>query len=202
MLNCSILIVFLSVFLNLMSGFPSIPMLRPLPTLPSLLSQKLLVLRFVALWCPSPQSCPSLATFCFVPLWYVVPLVWSHDAKQLLKTHCAQPATVRSWCWCVFLPLCLSSAHGGFPPTPAAGVPCPSPARHGHCGQAHQAAGQLFWGGNPKDGRLPLWGGHQAWQVPTESQQVRGHTTNPTTGHLKGQMSQHLKTVNLPRMKH
>lgn len=46
---------------------------------------------------------------------------------------------------CRWLPFhCLTSAHGGLPPTPAAGVPCPSPARHGHRGQAHQAAGELL----------------------------------------------------------
>lgn len=54
----------------------------------------------------------------------------------------------------------LSSAHGGLPPTPTAGVPCPPQARHGYCGQANQAVGQLLWGGNPKDGCLSLWGGH------------------------------------------
>lgn len=54
----------------------------------------------------------------------------------------------------------LSSAHGGLPPTPAAGVPCPPPAWLWHRGQAHQAAGQLLRGGDPKDGRLSLWGGH------------------------------------------
>lgn len=64
-------------------------------------------------------------------------------------------------CPCPLLPIfCLSSAHGGLPPTPAAGVPCPPPARHGYRGQAHQAAGQLLRGGDPKDGRLSLWGGH------------------------------------------
>ena len=64
-------------------------------------------------------------------------------------------------CFCPLLPIsCLSSAHGGLPPTPAAGVPCPPPARHGYRGQAHQAAGQLLRGGDPKDGCLSLWGGH------------------------------------------
>lgn len=64
-------------------------------------------------------------------------------------------------CLCLWLPmLYLSSAHGGLPPTPAAGVPCPSPARHGYRGQAHQAAGQLLRSGDPKDGCLSLWGGH------------------------------------------
>lgn len=54
----------------------------------------------------------------------------------------------------------LSSAHGGLPPTPTAGVPCPPTARHGHCGQTNQALGQLLWGWNPKDGCVSLWSGH------------------------------------------
>lgn len=55
---------------------------------------------------------------------------------------------------------CLSSAHGGLPSTPTAGVPCPSTARHGYCGQTNPALGQLLWGRNPKDGCVSLWSGH------------------------------------------
>ncbi len=45
-------------------------------------------------------------------------------------------------------------------------------ARLWHRGETHQAAGQLLPGGDPQDGRLPVWGGHQAWEVSTPREQV------------------------------
>lgn len=68
-----------------------------------------------------------------------------------------------------------------YPPTPCPPLRSrwgPVPILHAsaawlwHDGEAHQAAGQLLPGGDPQDGCLPLRGGHQAWQVPTASQQV------------------------------
>lgn len=78
---------------------------------------------------------------------------------------CYCPYVNYIFCWISssLLPVlvtCGSSALGGLSPSPAAGVPCPPPARDGHCGQAYQTAGQLLWSWNPKDGRLSLRGGH------------------------------------------
>lgn len=85
-------------------------------------------------------------------LWLLTFFVWSLFVfNPLPSTSCPHGC---------LLVICLSSALGGLPSTPAAGVPCPPPAGHGHRGQAHQTTGQLFWSGDPKDGRLSLWGGH------------------------------------------
>lgn len=130
----------------------------PLPTLPSWLMPSLpcpLLFTTASFATPS-QPLILCFTFGFFPVCCFVFVHFSNFKPFLLWTTFF-PVT----CLCLWLPmLYLSSAHGGLPPTPAAGVPCPSPARHGYRGQAHQAAGQLLRSGDPKDGCLSLWGGH------------------------------------------
>lgn len=136
------------------------------------------------LWCSPfpclrflPGSCPPCPVLCCSPLLPLPPphltvdsllYLWVFPVCCFVFVHFSKFKPFLLWttffpvtCPCLWLPmLYLSSAHGGLPPTPAAGVPCPSPARHGYRGQAHQAAGQLLWSGDPKDGCLSLWGGH------------------------------------------
>lgn len=152
-LNCFPFIVSLPVFLlhhslclPIMSSWllPTLPFLAPTaPPLPSLTSRS------------SLNRCLFLMAFffrCFDFFFYpLCCFVWFFPSTT-------EPPHL---CHLSVLPIpCLFSAHGGLPPTPAAGVPRPAPARNGHRGQAHQAACQLLWGWDPKDGRLPLWGGH------------------------------------------
>jgi len=100
--------------------------------------------------------------------------------------HCNTDSLMSTRCQLRFLKrLGLTQIHRGiavyssFPPwSPVRSRWGPGPVLHAsaawlwHHGEANQAAGQLLPGGYPKDGCLPLRGGHQAWQVPTASQQV------------------------------
>lgn len=135
---------------HVLPSSPCPPLLSTTSFATSSLNRSLSVVRLLCL-------CPSSALTCS----FSVLALALCTSTFLIPTLFALNPVPSVTCPCRWLPIpCLSSAHGGLPPTPAAGVPCPPSARHGHRGQAHQAAGQLLRGGDPKDGRLSLWGGH------------------------------------------
>lgn len=138
---------------------------------------------YISIW----FSCPCLIRNRFLHVWCVLALVFkvketninallNRISEQLLLT-----VYLRVRCFNSYEVLTKIAVYFPFP-----FVFCccfrsrwaPGPVLHAaaawlwHHGEANQAAGQLLPGGDPKDGCLPLRGGHQAWQVPPTSQQV------------------------------
>lgn len=156
-------------FWLLFFSFPVLIFLHPVShTISPLSWPSGLCLFFFSGWCP---ICPPPTSSAYSHFLYHLHLTTFHLLSICFFVSLGPPlVSIGSGCWflCYLFSSvvywisspCPSSAHGGLPPTPTAGVPCPPKARHGYCGQTNQALGQLLWGWNSKNGCVSLRSGH------------------------------------------